>query len=123
MLIETKHWEGTVEIRSDGQWICKKDMEAIPHGVESPQFQMRRHEVLMQNILPGIPVYSLLCFSNTSAIINGRENFAAYPIVTIDRLEEAISNICANGTYSEEDVRTIVKTIETHKVHRMKEKT
>ena len=120
VLIETKHWKGHVEIRPDGKWIRKIDGEGSSIGIDSPKFQMRRHEVVMQQILPSVQVNSLLCFSNATTIIDGRENFKDYPIITIDQLEETLADLCALGTYSKEDIERIVATIEAHKTNRMK---
>lgn len=115
VIIETKHWKGTVEIRKDGQWIRENDDGTI--GTESPKFQMRRHELMMQEIVPDVKVYSLLCFSNGKIIINGKENFADYPIVTIDQLEEKLIEICSTNLYTNEDIDSIVDDINKHKVN------
>ena len=118
VLIETKHWKGNVDIRPDGKWTRKADDESATVGVDSPKFQMRRHEVLMQHILPTIPVHSLLCFSNASTIIDGRENFKDYPIITVDQLEETLTDLCAKGTYTKEEIDGMVATIEAHKLYK-----
>lgn len=119
ILIETKHWKGKVEIRPDGKWTRKLDAERAFTGVDSPKFQMRRHEVLMQKILPNIPVHSFLCFSNASTIIDGKENFMEYPIITVEQLEETLTNLCVNNIYSKDDIASMVATIEAHKVHKV----
>lgn len=119
VLIETKHWKGNVEIRADGKWTRKPDADSPLVGVDSPKFQMRRHEVLMQKILPTVPVYSLLCFSNAATIIDGRENFKDYPIVAVDQLEETLTKLCSKGTYSKEEIDGMVAAIEAHKVNYM----
>ena len=85
IIIETKHWKGTVDIRPDGQWTRKKDPDGSFEGEKSPKFQMRRHEALMQSILPNIRIHSILCFSNPTIMIDGRENFQDYPIDLIDQ--------------------------------------
>ena len=118
MLIETKHWKGNIEIRPDGKWIRKADDESSVVGEKSPKFQMRRHEVLIQKILPGVPVHSLICFSNASAIIDGRENFKDYPIITVDQLEETLTNLCTKKIYTREDIDRMVATIEAHKIYK-----
>lgn len=118
VLIETKHWKGSIEIRPDGKWIRKTDDESSVVGEKSPKFQMRRHEVLIQKILPTVPVYSLLCFSNASAIIDGKENFKDYPIITVDQLEETLTNLCTEKIYAKEDIDRMVATIEAHKIYK-----
>ena len=115
ILIETKHWKGTVEIRNDGQWIRENEGEKI--GVENPKFQMHRHELMMQKIAPNIKTYSLLCFSNGKIIINGKDNFTGYPITTIDQLEEKLFEICSVNLYTENDIENIVDIINDHKVN------
>jgi hypothetical protein len=113
IVIETKDWQGTVEIRNDGKWIRTNPDGKF--GVASPKVQMRRHEALLGSILPNVPIYSVLCFSNDSVVINGRENFKNYPIITIDELEDYITDICENARYSAEDIEAIVERIEQHK--------
>lgn len=118
VVIETKHWKGKVDIRPDGKWTRKTDDESAVAGVDSPKFQMRRHEILMQQILPAVPVHSLLCFSNSSTIVDGRENFKDYPIITIDQLEETLTELCSKGTYTKEEIDGMVATIEAHKLYK-----
>ena len=117
ILIETKHWKGSVEIRPDGKWIRKIDVGSLSEGVENPKFQMRRHEILMQKILPNVPIYSYLCFSNPSIIIDGKENFKEYPIITVDCLEDILNSLCNNGKYSQKEIDNMVVTIDSHKIY------
>ena len=119
VLIETKHWKGTIEIRSDGKWLRKESDEDPVKGVENPKLQMRRHEVLMQKIVPNVSVHSLLCFSNASVIINGKENFKDYPVITVDQLEETLTGLCSEGNYTKEDIEYIVDTIDAHKIYKI----
>lgn len=120
ILIETKHWKGKIEIRSDGKWLRKADDEASVIGVESPKIQLRRHEILMQKILPNVPVFSVLCFSNASVIIDGREHFKDYPIVMVDQLEEFLMDLCAKGNYSKKDIEWMKNEINAHKIKKCK---
>ena len=117
VLIETKHWKGNVTIRPDGKWLRKPDAESPAVGIESPKLQMRRHEIVMQEILPNVPVYSVLCFSNSSVIVDGRENFSDYPVITIDQLEETLSSLCSTSKYSKEEIDQMVETINAYKVN------
>lgn len=117
VLIETKHWRGNVEIRPDGKWLRKPDAESPAVGIESPKLQMRRHELVMQEILPGVPIHSILCFSNSSVIIDGRENFSDYPVITIDQLEDTLSSLCSAARYSKEEIDQMVETINAHKIN------
>lgn len=118
ILIETKDWKGKVEIRPDGKWLRNKAEGESAVGINSPKFQMRRHEVLVQKILPTVPVHSLLCFSNPSTVVEGKEYFQDYAIVTIDQLEETILSICETGTYSKEEIEKMAEEINAHKVRK-----
>lgn len=112
--IETKDWKDRVIIREDGKWI--RQTEGDEYGVASPKMQMQRHEALLQSILPNVPIFSLLCFSNSSIVIDGRENFDAYPLLLIEDLDEALKVICSAPIYTAEEVNQIVATIEAHKI-------
>ena len=120
VLIETKHWRGRVKIQSNGKWTREAGKDRTVIGVANPKVQMHRHEVLMNNILPSIPVHSLLCFSNPSTIVEGVENFKDYPIITIDQLDDYLTNLCNTENYSKEDIDHIVAIIESHKIHQKK---
>lgn len=112
--IETKHWKDRVVIREDGKWLRQTD--STEYGVESPKMQVQRHEALLQSILPDVPIFSLICFSNSSIVIEGRENFDAYPLLLIENLDDALKAICSAAIYSADEVQQIVATIEAHKV-------
>ena len=119
ILIETKHWRGRIEIRPDGKWLRDADNDGHVHGIENPAFQMQRHEMLIKSIFPDVPVFSLLCFSNTSAVLDGQENFKDYPIVYVDQLKDALSKILISGTASDTTVDYIVEEIEKHKINKI----
>ena len=74
---------------------------------------------MMKAIVPGITVSSVLCFSNADVVIDGKEHFTDYPIIYADQLKDYLSQFCGNKLYSEADIRSIVQTIESHKVNRM----
>lgn len=78
---------------------------------------MKRHEILMRNILPNVPVYSLLCFTSPSVVIDGRENFKDYPIVMLDQLGEALLSLCSSPKYSSEEIHAMIAQIESYKVN------
>lgn len=121
ILIETKNWSGRVEIRPDGKWLRDKENNGSKMGIESPVFQMHRHELLMKKILPNVPVYSVLCFSNSSVILDGIENFSDFPIVYIEKLKEKLSEIILSGQNIAGGIDYIVNEIDKHKIHVMKE--
>lgn len=115
ILIETKNWKDRIEIREDGKWIRENGDET--KGIESPAFQIRRHELMMKEIIPNINIHNLLCFSNPKIIIDGRENFTDCTIITIEQLEKTLTEICSEDLYTSEDIDRIVNTINEHKVN------
>ena len=119
VLIETKDWKGTIDITPDGKWIRHKEEGGTAYGVASPISQMRRHEQLMKSILPDVPVHSILCFSNPSAIVNGKEHIKEYTVINIEQLENTLNALCSKRKYSIEEIDNIVATIESYKVNRM----
>lgn len=121
ILIETKNWSGQVEIRPDGKWLRDKENSGSKIGTESPAFQMHRHELLMKKILPNVPVYSVLCFSNSSVILDGIENFSDFPIVYIEKLKEKLSEIILSGENIPGGIDYVVNEIDKHKIHVMSE--
>ena len=120
IIIETKDWQGTIDITPDGKWIRHKEEDGTSFGVASPITQMRRHEQLMKSILPDVPVHSILCFSNPSAIINGKEHINEYPVINIEQLETELNKICSRNKYSNEKIDEIVTIIDSHKINKMK---
>ncbi len=121
ILIETKHWKGQVEIRPDGKWIRDSENNGKIIGEKNPVSQMKRHEMLMKSILPNVPVYSILCFSNSSLIIKGAENCKDYPISYIDQLEDVIIQLINSRKAPNGDVDYIVNEIEKHKINVVEE--
>lgn len=119
IIIETKHWTGRVEIRRDGKWIREStndDGKYSVFGEKNPIAQLKRHEILMKKILPGVPVYSMLCFSNKHVILDGIENCTEYSIIYVDQLGETISRILSNSK-SRISVDQVVQEIENHKIN------
>lgn len=118
ILIETKHWKGKIQIRPDGKWVRTPDDGSEPVGIESPAYQLRRHEVLVRSILPDIPVFSVLCFSNDSAILEGESREGdGYRITYADQLRDTIMDIIeCNGDGYTAQLNDIVQEIERHKV-------
>ena len=116
-IIETKHWKGKIVITSEGKWLRYSDNSSEPIGVANPKTQMKRHEVLLQSIIPNVPIYSILCFSNDTARVEGTSNFTEYSLVRLDQLAEALSKLLENNKYSNAEVDKIVQLIEQHKVN------
>lgn len=118
ILIETKDWKGSIDITSDGKWIRHQE-ENAPLGVASPIQQMHRHELLMKSILPDIPVYNILCFSNSTAIVRGKEYIKNYVVVNIEQLDSELSRICSYEKITDAEIDEIVSTIESHKINKI----
>ena len=119
ILIETKHWKGKVEIRPDGKWLRSSDDSGTMTGIKSPLFQIQRHETLIKTILPHVPVFNILCFSNKSAILDGVENFTEFPIVYVDQLKDTLSKIISSANSSVNGLDYIIDKIEKNKVNRI----
>lgn len=118
IIVETKDWKGTIDVNVDGKWVRYKDDNGSPYGVSSPIIQMRRHEQLMKSIFPNVPIHSILCFSNSSAIINGKDNISECKVINIEQLEDVLNSICKKKKYSEQEIDNIVDTIESYKINR-----
>lgn len=115
-IIETKHWKGRIKITTDGKWLRYSDDSTAPEGVTNPKAQMQRHELLLQNILPNIPIYNILCFSNETAVIEGVSNFTEYCLIRLDQLGETLAKLLEVNTYSDAEIDEIIQQIEKHKV-------
>lgn len=119
ILIETKNWKGRVEIRSDGKWVRDSENNGCLVGVESPLYQIQRHEALIKSILPNEPIHSLLVFSNPSLILEGRENCNMCSVIYVDQLKETIMNILSSSERTGRTIDYCVNEIEKYKVNIM----
>jgi len=115
-VIETKHWKGKIKITSDGKWLRYRDDSTEPEGIANPKAQIKRHEILLQSILPNVPIHSILCLSNDTAVIEGASNFTDYSLVRLDQLGDALSKLLSVKTYTNAGIDAIVQQIEQHKV-------
>jgi hypothetical protein len=118
VIIETKNWKGRVEIRNDGKWLKEKEDKTDMVGIENPGMQMHRHELLMKKILPEVPIYNVLCFSNSSVVIDGIKNFSDYPIIRVEQLREFLGDICSNSKYTGDEMNSFADIIEKHKINK-----
>ena len=118
VLIETKDWKGTIDVTTEGKWIRHKEKDGAAFGVSSPISQMRRHEQVMRSIIPSVPIFNILCFSNPSAIINGNENIKEYQVINIEQLENTLNEICSADKYNRNDIDDIASTIESYKINK-----
>lgn len=118
-LIETKNWKGRVEIRLDGKWVRDSENNGCLVGVESPLYQIQRHEALIKSILPNVPIHSLLVFSNSSLILEGRENCNMCRVIYVDQLKETVMNIFSLSESTGRTIDYYVNEIEKYKVNIM----
>jgi len=122
ILIETKHWKGRVEVRSDGKWVRDPNNDGCIKGIESPMYQVQRHEALIKSILPNVPIHSLLVFSNSSLILEGVENCKMCRVIYVDKLKETIMHFFSTAKpISINIVNYWVDEIERHKVNIMQD--
>lgn len=119
ILIETKNWKGRVEIRSDGKWVRDSENNGCLVGVESPLYQIQRHEALIKSILPNVPIHSLLVFSNSSLILEGGENCNICRVIYVDQLKETVMNILSLSEPTGRTIDYYVNEIEKYKVNIM----
>ena len=112
VLIETKDWKGNIKISQDGRWIARKKV------VENPTPQLQRHEQLIKSIFPDMEVISLLCFSNSSIAIDGKDNYKDYKIIYIDQLYDVLSEIFAGDKKNKKKAKNNVSIIEKHKLRK-----
>ena len=122
ILIETKHWKGRVEVRSDGKWVRDPNNDGCIKGIESPMYQIQRHEALIKSILPNVPIHSLLVFSNSSLILEGVENCKMCHVIYVDKLKETIMQFFSTAKpISINIVNYWADEIEKHKVNIMQD--
>lgn len=122
ILIETKHWKGCVKVQPDGKWVRDPKNDGHIVGIESPMYQIQRHEALIKSILPNVPIHSLLVFSNSSLILEGAENCKMCRVIYVDKLKETVMHIFSmTKPISINIVNHCVDEIERHKVHIMKD--
>ena len=120
VVIETKHWRGNIQIRPDGKWMRDNTATGNYVGIQSPAYQMRRHEKLIKSILPeNVSVHSLLCFSNDSVVIDGKPDSFEYPIIYVEQLQETLETIFSNDEHDSKRAQSLLDLIETHKVNVM----
>ncbi|MCM1335014.1 MAG: NERD domain-containing protein [Bacteroides sp.] len=117
ILIETKHWKGRAAIRPDGKWVKDAAFDGRYIGERSPLLQLKRHEALMKKILPEIPLYSILCFSNAEFILDGAENCPDFRVTYVDQLDDVLNEILSSSHAYDDRIGEIIGAIERHKVN------
>lgn len=65
--IETKNYQGEIEIVNDGSWLHNQTMIASPYP------QVQRHNLILRKIFQDytVPIHSFVCIANEHTIIKG----------------------------------------------------
>ncbi|TDA67708.1 MAG: NERD domain-containing protein [Clostridia bacterium] len=94
--LETKNYNGAVIISPDGQWMLLRPGEngLVREGIDSPLAQVRRHEMVLRQILGSlnvgreVPLVSLVVLSHPRCIMEGRD-----PELTVLKKDHLVSYI------------------------------
>lgn len=91
--IETKNYQGEIEIVNDGSWLHNQTMIASPYP------QVQRHNLILRKIFQDytVPIHSFVCIANEHTIIKGTEN-TKLDIVSIRDLEGYLDQIVEDTT-------------------------
>lgn len=109
--IETKAYEGSIQIDQYGSWIRTVNGNTI--GEESPLTQVQKHHRTLVSLLGNkYPILPIVAIGNKRTIIQGRENFP-YPILTLGTIQNYIENPITQGmTLTSTDRDTIIRSIQ-----------
>lgn len=113
-LIETKNLSGKIEIDQFGNWTQTKEETGHAYAIESPTFQIYRHEKLIRSFLPSdVPVTSIICLANPRVIVKGQEN-CQFPVLRWDLLAQYIEEQPSKITLSREDMEALHEQVKAH---------
>ena len=114
-LIETKNYSGKIAIDKSGNWIqTKNQQEQITNAIESPTFQVYRHEKLIRSFLQkDVPVRSIICLANPRVLVSGQE-YCKVPVLRADLLAQFIEEQPSPRMLSREEMEDIHKLITAH---------
>lgn len=112
--IETKNYGGDhgckIKIDNFGNWVREKNGKEI--GIDSPEFQLRRHEIVLQENLKRFYsekeyyVKGIIVISNPKTIIEGAENLEV-PVIKADALCKYIEGVKGESIISSEEIDDI----------------
>lgn len=111
-IIETKNYAGVISVSAEGDWIQEKD--GVCKGIKNPVQQCNRHHGIIKSIVGNVPITSIICIANDSAIIKGREN-CEIPIVKVELLQDFIKRVKTERQLSEPEIEDIIKKIQVKK--------
>lgn len=114
--IETKNINGIIKISETGDWVLEKKLrnQILTEGMESPHHQIRRHdlvvkEILSQNLHPKelakVMVEPVIAMANSKTIIEGTD--PVLEVVKKDKLINYIENKGNQNILSDKEVRKI----------------
>lgn len=119
--IETKSYVGNIYVEDEDTWI-NQIAEHRVERMESPNAQVRRHEVVLKSIMPeNIPVHSFICLANMNLAMVGAEK-SSVPIATLRSLDRELTkyfNACPTRL-SDAEMEQAMQLIESHKVRHAK---
>lgn len=99
--IETKNYIGDLTIDEEGNWY--RIVNDRKSGMESPVFQVKRHNKVLNNILESkVPIVDLLVWANVSSVIEGVRN-SSIKVIKVDQLMNYIDNFDGGRNLSEEE--------------------
>ncbi|VYU56966.1 hypothetical protein [Clostridium tertium] len=112
--IETKNYGGEhgckIKIDNSGNWVKEKNGRET--GIDSPEFQLRRHEIVLQENLKKLygerkfDVKGIIVLSNPKTVIDGVENLDV-PVLKGDGLCKYIEGVQGESTLSSEEINDI----------------
>ena len=112
--IETKNYGGKygckIKIDSFGNWV--RESNEREYGMDSPEFQLRRHEIVLQENLKRFygkekyAVKGIIVLSNPKTIVEGAENLDV-PVIKADFLCKYIEGVQVQNTLSSEEISNI----------------
>lgn len=112
-MIETKNYSGKISVTKSGNWIQEKDREQ--RTIKSPIQQCDRHKAVLQSIVKDVPITSVICIANDTAIVENQE-LSPVPIVTDTILQRFIESTRTKVSLSEQEITEIIHQIDLHKV-------
>jgi hypothetical protein len=118
--VETKNINGTIKISETGDWILEKKLrnQLLTEGMESPHHQIRRHELVLRDLLAQhfkpkelakLHLGSVVAMANSRTIILGKDPFLE--VVKKDKLVYYLENTGKPGTLNNEEIKKIALII------------
>ena len=122
--IETKDYIGRIQVRSTEYWHRDKGMTGSYIPFDSPAFQVRRHDAVLQAIVgEGIPTHAIICLSNQSVeLLNA--GASEIPVICLRELEAVLDKLdaMAGEPLSAKEIQDTFMRIESAKVRNSKRK-